>query len=189
MSRRRSPSGVVGTVEDKPPPGGGRRSGPGAADLIRSPSLAAAFGLGAGLSPVAPGTAGTVLAVPLWWLLSDVGAVAYLGLTGVAFIFGLWVCGRAQIRLDRHDHPGIVVDEIVGFMLALAAVPVSVPWVLGAFVLFRALDILKPWPIGWLDRRVAGALGVMLDDLAAGILTALVVLASRHWAPQMLGIG
>ena len=96
-------------------------------------------------------------------------------------MFGVWVCNRAMARLAHHDHPGIVIDEIVGFLVALAAVPVDLGWVIAAFVLFRALDIVKPWPIGWLDRTIPGGLGVMLDDLAAGAATAVIITALRLW--------
>lgn len=157
------------------------RTQPGWSELTRSPILAIAFGLGTGLSVRAPGTVGTLLAIPLWWLLSTVNPLIYLATAVCAFVFGVWVCDRAMIRLAHHDHPGIVIDEIVGFFVALAAVPQDLGWLISAFVLFRVFDILKPWPISWLDRVVQGGFGVMLDDLVAGAATAVIITALRVW--------
>ncbi|MDJ0957598.1 MAG: phosphatidylglycerophosphatase A [Arenicellales bacterium] len=141
--------------------------------------MALAFGLGIGLTPKLPGTVGTLLAIPLWWWLSNLDLNSYLLITACAFLFGIWICQRASERLGQHDHSGIVFDEIVGYLLALVVVPVSVGWLLLSFVLFRFFDVVKPWPICWLDRRIKGGLGVMLDDLAAGIFTAVIILAAR----------
>lgn len=150
---------------------------PDANEIFRSPVLATAFGFGAGLSPKAPGTVGTLLAIPLWWLSSGLGTIPYLTLAAVGFIVGIWVCGRALSLLGQHDHPGIVIDEVSGYFTALVVVPLDIRWLALSFVLFRFFDIIKPWPIGWLDRRVGGGFGVMLDDLVAGLFTALVLLA------------
>ncbi|MCI0749636.1 MAG: phosphatidylglycerophosphatase A, partial [Nevskiales bacterium] len=136
-----------------------------------------AFGLGAGLSPKAPGTLGTLWGVPLWWALSGLGWPVYVVVTTLLFMAGVWICGRSAKRLGVHDSPGIVFDEIVGFLVtATPLLPaldrVSGPaWatLLTAFVLFRFFDIVKPWPIRWLDARVHGGFGIMLDDLAAGV--------------------
>lgn len=149
--------------------------------LIKDPALAIAFGLGAGLAPKIPGTVGTLLAIPLWWMFSGLGLLPYLVLTMLAFVFGVWVCERAMSILGEHDHRGIVFDEIVGYFAALAFVPAGPWWVLLSFVLFRLFDILKPWPISWLDRRVPGGFGVMVDDLAAGACTAIVILLVSRW--------
>ena len=149
------------------------------AELVRDPVLAVAFGLGTGLTPRLPGTVGTLLAIPLWWWLSDLDVILYLAITGCAFLIGIWICNHAMGKLGPHDHPGIVFDEIVGYLLALVVVPTSVGWLLLSFVLFRFFDIVKPWPIGWLDRRIHGGFGVMLDDLAAGFYTAVIILAAR----------
>ena len=138
-----------------------------------------AFGLGAGLVPKIPGTVGTLLAVPLWWLLSGKGAFSYLVITVCIFLLGIWICNRAMDKLGQRDHPEIVFDEIVGYLLALVTVPVSAGWLLLSFVLFRFFDIVKPWPINWLDQRVHGGFGVMLDDLAAGVYTAGIILVAR----------
>ena len=150
--------------------------------LFGNPVLAVAFGFGTGLSPIAPGTVGTLLALPLWWALADFGWIPYLFIVGCTFVIGIWICGRAAAEVGQHDHSGIVFDEIVGYLVALAAVPFTLWAVVFSFVVFRLLDALKPWPICWLDRHVKGGLGVMLDDLVAGAITALIVLAARALA-------
>lgn len=146
---------------------------------LRNPTLLLAFGFGAGLAPKAPGTWGTLLAIPLWWALSDKGLPVYLPLAAFGFAAGVWLCERASRMLGARDHPAIVIDEVVGYFVALTVVPVEIPWLVLSFVLFRALDILKPWPISWLDRSVKGGLGIMLDDLVAGLLTATAIAAAR----------
>ena len=139
--------------------------------------------MGAGLLPRAPGTWGTLAAVPLYLLLAGLPLVVYLTLVAVLFGLGIWACGRAGRELGVHDHSAIVWDEVVGYLVAMAGLPRQWGWVLAGFVLFRLFDILKPWPIGWLDRRVQGGLGVMLDDLGAGIA----VLALLQTAAVLLG--
>jgi phosphatidylglycerophosphatase A len=90
-------------------------------------------------------------------------------------VVGVWVCDTASRDLGVHDHPGIVWDEIAGFLLTMLAAPPGWQWILVGFALFRLFDIWKPWPIGWLDRRVAGGLGIMLDDLVAGVFAAAIL--------------
>ena len=141
----------------------------------RDPVQFVACGFGSGLAPVAPGTFGTLVALPLWWLLQPLPLVAYLGLVVVLAALGVWLCDRAASRLGVHDHPAIVWDEIVGYLVTMVAAPAGwLPMLLG-FVLFRAFDIVKPWPIRWFDRKVHGGLGIMLDDLVAGLFAALVL--------------
>jgi phosphatidylglycerophosphatase A len=126
-----------------------------------------AFGFGSGLAPKAPGTAGSVVALLPALLLVQVPLINALIFIGVAFLAGIWLCGRVGRRLGEHDHSGIVWDEFVGMWLVLVCIPFHWGWWLAGFALFRLFDIVKPWPIGWLDRRVNGGLGVMLDDLLA----------------------
>lgn len=137
---------------------------------FRDPVQFLAFGFGSGLSPWAPGTAGTVVAVVLFGALSLLGVGAYTVLILLTFAIGVAICQRASETLGVHDHPGIVWDEFVGFWIAMWAVPVSWFTVVAGFALFRLFDILKPWPIGWLDRRVSGGLGIMIDDVVAGLM-------------------
>ncbi len=139
------------------------------------PDHVLAFGFGAGLTPVAPGTVGTLVAIPLYWGLKSFSPVLYLAAIALGFIIGVYVCSRVNRELGREDHPGIVWDEVIGFWVAMVGAPLTWQYVLVGFILFRLLDIWKPWPISWVDFRVRGGLGVMLDDLLAGILTALVL--------------
>ncbi len=141
----------------------------------RDPVQLAACGFGSGLAPVAPGTFGTLVALPLWWLLQPLPLAAYLAVVALLAAVGVWLCGRAAAALGVHDHPAIVWDEIVGYLVAMTAAPAGwVPMLLG-FALFRAFDILKPWPIRTVDRRVHGGLGIMLDDLLAGAFAGVVL--------------
>jgi len=141
-----------------------------AAALGTDPVSWLAFGLGTGLSPYAPGTWGAVLALPLAWGLHLAGPVAYIVVTLVVCVSGIWICGRAARRLEVHDHPGINFDEVAGQLVACAMVPLDWRWFVLSFVFFRLFDILKPWPIGWLDRRLGGGTGIMADDIAAGVI-------------------
>lgn len=153
---------------------------PSAGDLLRDPVLLLAFGLGSGLSPKAPGTAGTVLAVLLFPLLAMLSLPAYLLVLAITIVAGIWICDRAAKKLGVHDHGGIVLDEVAGLWLAMATFPATWPWMLAGFLLFRFFDIVKPWPIRWLDRRVGGGLGIMLDDLLAGAFTWLILAGVRE---------
>lgn len=143
--------------------------------LIRSPTLMLAFGFGSGLSPKAPGTMGTLAAIPLWLLLAQLPLASYLMVVLVSAIIGVYICGAAAKTLGVHDHGGIVWDEFVGFWIAMAALPVTWTSVILGFVLFRLFDILKPWPISWLDKKVSGGFGIMIDDVIAGLAAAGVI--------------
>ncbi|TVQ30065.1 MAG: phosphatidylglycerophosphatase A [Wenzhouxiangella sp.] len=136
---------------------------------LATPSGFLAFGLGSGLSPVAPGTVGTVAAIPLAAVLLQLPFWIALATIAVAFLVGVWICGVTGRALGVHDHGGIVWDEFVGLWLVLLFVPFEWTWWLAGFVLFRFFDILKPWPIRWLDRRVHGGFGVMIDDVLAAV--------------------
>ena len=138
--------------------------------LFRNPVQLLAFGFGSGLAPRAPGTAGTIAAVPLYWLIADWGLLWYSAVVLVAAVAGIWICGTASRELNVHDHPGIVWDEFVGYWITLWAMPVDWVWMLAGFIVFRILDIVKPWPIGPLDRKVGGGFGIMIDDVLAGVM-------------------
>jgi len=129
-----------------------------------------AFGFGSGLSPRAPGTVGTLAALPLYALIAPLPLWTYTGIVLLAAIVGIWLCERSSRALGVHDHPGIVWDEFVGLWIALWAVPVELPWIALGFLIFRLFDIAKPWPIGWLDKHAHGGLGIMIDDIVAGIM-------------------
>jgi phosphatidylglycerophosphatase A len=141
--------------------------------LLSSPAQLVAFGFGSGLSPWAPGTVGTLAAIPLYLLLSHLDLWLYSAVILAAVVFGTWICNVASRQLEVHDHPGIVWDEFVGFWLAMWAMPPDWEWIVSAFVVFRIFDIIKPWPISVLDRNVGGGWGIMVDDLVAGGLACL----------------
>lgn len=145
--------------------------------MWRHPAHWLAFGGGIGLLPVAPGTAGTLLALPLFWLLAPrLAAFELLALIAAMFAAGIWACGRTGRALGVADHGGMVWDEIVAFMLVLFFTPDNLYWQAFAFLLFRLFDILKPPPIAYYDRTFKSGFGVMLDDLIAAFYT-LVLLA------------
>jgi phosphatidylglycerophosphatase A len=141
-----------------------------------SPAGFLVFGFGAGLSPWAPGTMGTLVAVPFAVLLKSLDPLWFWGVLVWMFGLGTVLCGRVSKRLGVHDHGGIVWDEMVGYWLAVGLAPAQWQWLVAAFLLFRFFDIFKPWPIRQLDNRVGGGFGIMIDDVIAGLYT-LVLLA------------
>ncbi len=150
--------------------------------LLRNPVQLLAFGFGSGLSPKAPGTAGTVVALLIFPLLASLSLPAYLAVVVIASIVGFYLCGETARQLGVHDHPGIVWDEIAGFWLAMTAIPATWEWMLAGFALFRLFDIWKPWPIGYLDKKVHGGVGIMLDDLLAGLFTWIILITFSQLA-------
>jgi phosphatidylglycerophosphatase A len=144
-----------------------------AARVFKDPVLLLAFGLGSGLAPKAPGTFGTLAAVPIYILLSQFSQSIYIISLVIISFAGVWICGRASTRLGSHDHPGIVWDEFAGYLLTM--LPASGSWasMIAGFALFRLFDIWKPWPVSLADRKVGGGLGIMLDDLLAAIPAAI----------------
>ncbi|MEW5770884.1 MAG: phosphatidylglycerophosphatase A [Pseudomonadota bacterium] len=147
--------------------------------LLAHPAHFIALGFGAGLSPKAPGTAGTLVAFPLYFLLA---ASPYYWAWMLVFVaVGVWACGVAGRALGVHDHGGIVWDEVAAFLLVLPFAPASLIGYVLAFALFRLFDIWKPFPIGWLDARVHGGHGVMLDDLLAAGFSIVCLLGVKAW--------
>jgi phosphatidylglycerophosphatase A len=146
--------------------------------ILSDPILFLAFGFGSGLAKKAPGTFGTVAAIPVYWLFAQTGIISYSLLTVFVTVAGVWICGLAADKLGEHDFGGIVWDEIAGFLITMWLVPFSWQAVGLGFILFRIFDIVKPWPIKWIDQKVQGGLGIMLDDvLAAVFASALLLLA------------
>ena len=148
--------------------------------VLTDPVNFLAFGFGTGLAPVAPGTFGSLPGVLLFWLTLDFGLYVQLGVAVALVVAGVWICGESARRIGVHDHGGIVWDEIAGMYITLFQAPVTVPGFVVAFLLFRAADIVKPWPIRDLDHRIHGGLGIMLDDLVAALYAAL-LLALYGW--------
>ena len=156
--------------------------------LFAHPAHLIAFGFGSGLAPKAPGTAGTLLGLPLFWLISAAAPDLpnRIILLIAAFLLGVWACGRSGRALGAADHGGMVWDEIVAFALVLMFIPAPLftpagwLWIALAFALFRLFDILKPWPIRFFDTRLKNGFGVMFDDLLAAVY-AIAVLKGMEW--------
>ena len=142
---------------------------------MRNPVLFLAFGFGSGLSRLMPGTMGTLAAIPVYLLFIQTNFWLYSVLTLLVMVAGVWICDATAKKLGVHDFGGIVWDEIAGFLVTMWWVPFSWYAVFLGFVFFRVFDILKPWPINWIDRKVDGGLGIMLDDVIAGIMAGGVV--------------
>ena len=162
---------------------------------IKNPIIFLAFGLGSGLSPKAPGTAGSALSLVFFPLLCMLGLWGSVAFIVIATLFGFWLCGKAADILKVHDHAAIVWDEFVGQWIALLPLLASAAWnaqtylgVILAFVLFRFFDILKPWPISWCDKHLEGGFGIMVDDLLAGIAARGIVwfIVSKNWLASLV---
>ncbi|MGB0466270.1 MAG: phosphatidylglycerophosphatase A [Pontibacterium sp.] len=132
-----------------------------------------AFGLGSGAAPFAPGTFGTLAAVVPYLWFQQLSLPVYALMLVVTTLVGIWLCERTSADIGVHDHGGIVWDEFVGFWITMFAAPAGLIWIFVGFVWFRLFDIIKPWPIGWADKKVSGGLGIMLDDVLAGVLAAI----------------
>ncbi len=139
--------------------------------LFSSPAHFVALGFGVGLIPKIPGTFGTLLAIPFYLLLSGLSVLSYLLIVAAIAVIGIFAAKRSERLLGRQDPNAIVIDEVVGMLLGLTALPAGWVWLVIAFVLFRFLDMIKPWPIRLFDRHVHGGLGIMLDDMVAGAVT------------------
>lgn len=140
--------------------------------ICRRPAYFLAFGLGSGLSRKAPGTMGTLAAIPLYALMHALGlsSIGMLVLTSILFFIGVWAAEQTTQALKVHDYEGIVIDEIVGMWLVLALAPSISFYVVLSFGLFRLFDIFKPWPIRYFDQKVGGGLGIMMDDIMAAVM-------------------
>lgn len=139
-----------------------------------------AFGLGSGAAPKAPGTFGTIAAIPLYLLMQPLAPMYYLLVVAAMLLLGVWLCQRTAEDLGLHDHPGIVWDEWVGFLITMWLAPGGWVWLLSGFLLFRLFDIVKPWPINLLDQHVSGGWGIMLDDVLAGVYAFALIQFARY---------
>jgi phosphatidylglycerophosphatase A len=138
-------------------------------------ALAIATGGYLGFWPIGPGTVGTCVALPFIWLCGSWPILFQIAFAGILVAVGVWSSNRALKTLKKDDAPQIVVDEVAGYFVAMIGLPVTLYWVICGFCLFRILDIFKPFPISWIDEKVKGGWGVMLDDLAAGIFANVVM--------------
>lgn len=146
--------------------------------LLTRPVQLLALGFGSGLAPKAPGTFGTLAAIPFFFLMLFLPTWDYILVVIVSAVLGIYFCQSAADDFGVHDHPAIVWDEFVGLWIALfplSLVPFEWHWLVLGFVLFRVFDILKPWPISYIDKHVQGGVGIMLDDVLAGIAAAVLL--------------
>jgi phosphatidylglycerophosphatase A len=144
-----------------------------------------ALGFGAGLAPAAPGTFGTLLALPLFWLLHPrLDPIDFLILVGALYFLGVLACDRTGSDMGVEDHGSMVWDEVVAFLLVLFFTPPHVLWQAFAFVLFRLFDILKPGPVRYVEKLFRGGFGVMVDDLAAAFFSLVCLALLRLLVPE-----
>jgi phosphatidylglycerophosphatase A len=149
--------------------------------------LLLATGFGVGYSPIAPGTLGTLIAIPIYYFLSEIPSPLY-EITLIGFVFlSVWISENAEIFLGKKDDQRIVIDEIMGFLITMLWVPKTIRFIIIGFFLFRFFDILKPFPIRRLEKRLKGGFGVVLDDVAAGVY-ANIILQLIHWLPLTLAL-
>ncbi|MBL4910765.1 MAG: phosphatidylglycerophosphatase A [Alteromonadaceae bacterium] len=142
---------------------------------LKDPIHFLALGFGSGLAPKAPGTFGTLVAIPLVLLLSSISSLYLAVIILLMSIAGIYICGKTAKDAGVHDHGAIVWDEIVGLMITMFAMPITWQSILVGFLLFRFFDILKPWPISYLDKNCTGGFGIMIDDVVAGLAAWLVM--------------
>ncbi len=145
---------------------------------------------GAGLVPKAPGTMGTIAAIPLAVLLLWIGPLWHMGFTLALTIVAIWACEMYEREKGGHDHPEAVIDEVVGYLITMVWMPLTWQSLLIGFVLFRLFDILKPWPISWMDKNIKGGIGVVIDDVAAGVVASLLMQLIYHhttWLGVQIG--
>lgn len=141
----------------------------------RSPLHFIAFGFGVGTIPFAPGTFGTLIAIPFYLAMRPLSNLSYLVITLLVVVASMWICDKASQDVGVQDHQGMCLDEIVGFLVTMFNAPHSWPWILCGFLLFRLFDIWKPWPINYVDANVHGGIGMILDDVLAGVYSCLIL--------------
>lgn len=147
---------------------------------------------GSGYAPAAPGTVGSLFALPVGWLIAEFGGALWLLLATILIAFaGIWTANAYMAQAEEHDPGPVVIDEVAGQWLAMLPLAAMLTWqgVLAAFLLFRLFDIWKPWPISWADRAIGGGFGVMADDILAGIAAAACLYGLSVAAPPLLGLG
>lgn len=154
---------------------GAKPSYPIPAATWQNPLYFIAFGFGSGAAPFAPGTFGTLLAIPFYLLLRHLSPVMYITFVVLFCILSMWICERVSNEISIHDHPGMNLDEFAGFFVTMIFAPIGWQWIALGFVLFRLFDIWKPWPINWLDEKIHGGFGMVIDDIVAGLFSFVVI--------------
>lgn len=146
----------------------------------QKPSHFIAFGLGSGVMPFAPGTFGTLMAIPFYIMMQSFSNTLYFFVVLLITLASMWLTDKVSKEINVHDHPGMCIDEFVGFFVTMFAAPKGFLWIALGFGLFRFFDIVKPWPINYVDTHVKGGVGVILDDVIAGVFSC-IVLHIIHW--------
>lgn len=150
-------------------------------NIARIAKIIATF-FGAGLSPKAPGTLGSLAALPFaWYLFEWGGAPALMLATILVFLVGVWAAGRYANEIGLTDPSAVVIDEVAGQWLTLLVVPNDLILYGLGFVLFRMFDIFKPWPVSWADQKIKGGFGIMFDDILAGVYAGVILFGIRYW--------
>jgi phosphatidylglycerophosphatase A len=153
---------------------------------MRSLVVLFATGIYSGKSPLLPGTMGTLASIPLVWLFSRFGAMTYFVLTGCFTYFAIWIAELYEKEFQRHDRPEVVIDEMAGFLISMCLLPLNLKVLGAAFLLFRILDMWKPFPISFFDKNIHGGYGVVIDDVVAALITN-VTLQIIVWRTDWLG--
>ncbi len=134
-----------------------------------------AFGFGTGTLPFAPGTFGTLIAIPFYLAMEHLSPLMYLLITILVTLVSIWICNKVTNEIGVEDHQGMNLDEIVGFLVTMFYAPHGWHWIVLGFLLFRLFDIWKPWPVRYVDEHMTGGLGIILDDVLAGIYSCLIL--------------
>lgn len=142
-----------------------------------------ALGFGTGLSPIMPGTVGSLAALPLLWALASASLTTFLLVTVLVCAIGVYLCDKTASDMQVHDHGSIVWDEVAGMLLTFILVPINFTTLAAGFLLFRVFDIVKPWPISVADKKLHGGVGIMLDDIIAGVMACASMHAINHFFP------
>jgi phosphatidylglycerophosphatase A len=144
-----------------------------------------ATGLGVGrLAPVAPGTFGTLLGLPLYYFFAQLDLVTWMIAVFAVIVAAVVICHYQEMGAEEHDSSHVVIDEVAGYLVASFALPWALASVVGSFVLFRFFDALKPWPISWIDTKVKGGFGTVADDLAAGLISNFILQVVLVWTAK-----
>ena len=141
----------------------------------QKPTHFIAFGLGSGTFPFAPGTFGTLMAIPFYLAMQPLSPLHYFILLVIITVGSMWLCDKVSKEINVHDHPGMCLDEIVGYLVTMMGAPFGLGWIILGFILFRIFDILKPWPIGFIDKKIHGGFGMIMDDVMAGIYSLILI--------------
>jgi phosphatidylglycerophosphatase A len=143
--------------------------------IWRDPLYFIAFGFGSGALPFAPGTFGTLLAIPFYWLMQPLSLTFYLTLVIIFTLASAWICQKVSREIQYHDHPGMCIDEFIGFFVTMIHAPPGISWIIVGFLLFRLFDIWKPWPINLIDKKMTGGFGMIFDDIVAGLFAMIII--------------